>query len=133
MSNTVEASLVWKAEQSFEATSGARGMIVDGEQTAGWSPMQHLLVALGGCMGIDIADILMKMRTPPTRLGLELVGERPEDPPRRFNRITLLLKVEGDVPLKNVDRAVELSRDRYCSVWRTFSQDTEFNVDIEIS
>ena len=133
MSNTVEAKLVWREEHAFEASSGSHQMVVDGNQDAGWSPMQHLLVALGGCMGIDIADILTKMRTPPARMEVELVGERPTDPPRRFQRITLPLRIQGDVPLKNVERAVELSRDTYCSVWRTFSQDTELNVDIELS
>jgi putative redox protein len=133
MSNTVEARMVWKEHHSFSAAAGANELVVDGDQEAGLSPMQHLLVALGGCMGIDIADILTKMRTVPERLEIELVGERPADPPRRFQRVTLKLRIEGDVPLKNVERAVALSRDTYCSVWRTFSQDTEFNVDIELN
>lgn len=133
MSNTVEAHLIWETDQAFQAASGDRQMIVDGEQQQGWSPMQHLLVALGGCMGIDIVDILTKMRTAPSRLEVELVGERPTEPPRRFQRITMKLRLEGDVPLKNVERAVELSRETYCSVWRTFSQDTELNVDVQLS
>ena len=133
MSNQVTAEMEWREGVQFEASSGDHAFVVDGDQMEGASPMQHLLVALGGCMGIDIADILQKMRTPPARLGLSLTGYRPEEPPRRFERVVMTLRIQGDVPLRNVERAISLSRDRYCSVWRTFGQDTVLDVDVEIS
>jgi putative redox protein len=133
MRDDITTRLEWREGVQFEATTGDHRFIVDGDGAAGASPMQHLLVALGGCMGIDIADILGKMRTPPTRLAVSLAGERPEEPPRRFERIVMTLQVEGNVPLRNVERAISLSRDRYCSVWRTLDQGTVLDIDVEIS
>jgi putative redox protein len=132
MNGNTTAQLHWRAGVIFDATAGAHTFRVDGDSSAGASPMQHLLVALGGCMGIDIADILVKMRTPPARLDVALEGERPEEPPRRFTRVVMTLRIEGDVPLRNVERAIALSKDRYCSVWRTFAQDTVLEVDVEL-
>lgn len=132
MTDNVAARLEWRDGVRFEVVTGNHRFLVDGDQAEGASPMQHLLIALGGCMGIDIADILEKMRTPPTRLALSLQGERPEEPPRRFERIVMTLQIEGEVPLRNVERAISLSRDRYCSVWRTLDQDTVFDIDVEI-
>jgi putative redox protein len=132
MKGNTTAQMRWRAGVVFDATTGSHTFRVDGDSAAGASPMQHLLVALGGCMGIDIADILVKMRTPPGRLDVALEGERPAEPPRRFTRVTMTLRIEGDVPLRNVERAIALSRDRYCSVWRTFGQDTVLEVDIEL-
>lgn len=133
MSDHVATHLEWRDGVRFDAATGEHRFIVDGDQRDGASPMQHLLVALGGCMGIDIADILQKMRTPPARLAMELVGHRPADPPRRFERIVMTLQIQGDVPLRNVERAISLSRDRYCSVWRTLDQDTVLDIDVEIT
>jgi putative redox protein len=132
MNDKVATQLEWRDGVRFEAVTGSHSFVVDGDQGAGASPMQHLLVALGGCMGIDIADILEKMRTPPTRLAVSLEGERPAEPPRRFERIVMTVQIQGDVPLRNVERAISLSRDRYCSVWRTLDQDTVLEVDVEV-
>jgi len=133
MSDSVEARLEWRDGVRFEVETGEYRFLVDGDRAEGASPMQHLLVALGSCMGIDIADILEKMRTPPARLRVTLAGERPEDPPRRFERIIMTLQIEGEVPLRNVERAISLSRDRYCSVWQTFDQATVLDIEVEIS
>lgn len=132
MSDSVATRLEWQDGVRFSVATGDHRFVVDGDGTEGASPMQHLLVALGGCMGIDIADILEKMRTPPTRLGVSLEGQRPDDPPRRFERIIMTVQIEGNVPLRNVERAISLSRDRYCSVWRTLDQDTVLDIDVEI-
>jgi len=132
MNDNVATQLQWKDGVRFDVVTGEHSFVVDGDRADGASPMQHLLIALGGCMGIDIADILEKMRTPPTRLGVSLEGERPTEPPRRFERIVMTLQIQGDVPLRNVERAISLSRDRYCSVWRTLDQDTVLVIDVEI-
>ncbi len=131
MNNHVTAEFVWRDGVCFQAALGDHRFVVDGDQVEGASPMQHLLAALGGCMGIDIVDILTKMRTPPVRMAVSLDGERPDEPPRRFERIVMTLKIEGDVPLRNVERAISLSRDRYCSVWRTLNPDTVLDIDVE--
>ena len=131
--NTVKAHLEWKGAMRFDSEFQGHRTEIDGDAENGASPMGHLLAALGGCMGIDIADILTKMRTAPESLRLDLEGFRPAEPPRRYERVILRLEITGDVPLKNVERAVELSRERYCSVWKTFDPATRLDVDIRIS
>ncbi len=90
-------------------------------------------MALAGCMSIDLADIILKGRHPLTALEARLVGERADDPPRRFTRFTLHFIVGGSVPAQAVERAIQLSRDKYCSVWHSLRDDivmeTTFEVD----
>ena len=125
--------LTWSGGQRFSAAVDDHEFSVDGEGAAGISPTQHLAVALAGCMGIDIAYVLEKMRTPPDSLTLSLQGERADEPPRRFLTFRLQVNIVGDVPRASVDRAVALSRERYCSVWHSLAQDTRLAIDVEIS
>jgi putative redox protein len=77
-------------------------------------------------MTTDVALILTRGRHSFRALSSHLVGERAPDDPHRFTRITLNVMVEGDVPADAVARAIQLSRDKYCSVWHSMRQDIEF-------
>jgi putative redox protein len=74
-------------------------------------------------MAADVVDILRKGRHPLTALRVTFVGTRAEQPPRRFLHIDLRFDVHGAVPVEAVERAIALSRDKYCSVWHSFRQD----------
>jgi len=88
--------------------------------------MQLAAFALAGCMAADVVSILQKGRHPVTALRASFSGERAEDPPRRYVRITLHFHVSGAVPGEAIERAIALSRDKYCSVWHSFRQDIDF-------
>jgi len=77
-------------------------------------------------MTTDVAYILTRGRHAFRALSSHLVGERAPDDPHRFTRITLTLVVDGDVPREAVDRAIALSREKYCSVWHSMRQDIDF-------
>jgi putative redox protein len=126
------AELVWSDHVQFNATSGAAAIVVDGDGLAGPSPMQLAAFALAGCMAADVVAILVKGRHALAALRASLTAERAPDPPRRFVRLALMLHVSGAVPPEAVSRAVELSRERYCSVWHSFRQDIELIVDYEV-
>ncbi len=132
-SDTISATLTWRDGVVFDGAIPGLDTVVDGDARLGASPMGHLLLALAGCMSIDIADILAKMRTPAETFSVEVVGTRPEDPPRRFQRVVMTVSIVGEVPAKNVERAVRLSRERYCSVLHTLDPDLELDVDVELS
>lgn len=90
-------------------------------------------MALAGCMAIDVADIVIKGRHPLRALEAKISGERAQDPPRRFTRFTLHFVVTGDVPAHAVERAIQLSRDKYCSVWHSLRQDIDLNTSFEVA
>lgn len=88
--------------------------------THGGSPMQHLLASVGACALMDVEIILRKKRLAFRNLRVECVGSRPDDvTPRPFLDLSLVFRVEGEVPAKAFDDAVRLSVDKYCSVGET--------------
>ena len=79
-------------------------------------------------MSIDVVHILTRGRHPLRAVSTRLIGDRAADEPHRLTRITLHLAIEGDVPDEAVARALQLSHDKYCSVWHSMRQDIEFVV-----
>jgi putative redox protein len=128
----VTAELVWAEELRFGATSGRTAFVVDGNSTAGPSPVQMLAIALAGCMSIDVVDIIRKGRHPLTAFRTSVTGERAPEPPRRLLQVHLQFHVHGDVPAHVVERAISLSREKYCSVWHSLRQDIDLTTAFEI-
>jgi putative redox protein len=106
---------------------------VDGDGAQGQSPMQLLLMSLAGCMAIDVLMILEKSRVPVDSLEVEAIGERAESVPKRFVALTLIYRLSG--PLEEhqakLQRAIELSRDKYCSVLHTLDPGIDFDIRVE--
>ena len=87
-----------------------------GGNDKGIRPMEMLLLGMGGCSSIDVMMILRKARQDVHDCWVELVGERADDHPRYFNKIHAKFFVKGNnIDPKHVERAIELSRDKYCS------------------
>jgi putative redox protein len=89
-------------------------------------------MGLAGCMGADIVNILRKGRHPLTAFRSELTGERAAEPPRRLLSAAMTFHVHGDVPHAAVERAIALSREKYCSVWHSLRQDIELTTSFDI-
>ena len=119
----VVAKLAWKHSLVFDAVSGAHSMVLDGDSHEGPSPMQALAFAIAGCLCMDVAAILAKGRHPFHGLRCEIVAERAQEHPHRFTSVAMSVIVEGQAPADAVERAVQLSRDKYCSVWHSMRQD----------
>lgn len=125
----------WDDEKRFEVETetGVR-VALDGDGEAGPSPMEVLLASLAGCMAIDVVDILRKGREELTGCAVRAEGERREDPPRRYTGIRLVFELEGrGLSRRKAERAVELSRETYCSVSATLAPDLDVSVKIEIA
>jgi putative redox protein len=122
----VTAELVWSDHLRFGVITGPNAIVVDGDGEAGPSPMQLAAFGLAGCMAVDVLSILQKGRHSLTGLRASFSGDRAPDPPRRFTRVTLHFHVTGTVPEEALERAIALSRHKYCSVWHSFRQDIDF-------
>lgn len=113
--------------RAYEGRSEGSGpaVIIDGNGERGPSPMDTLLLSVAACMGIDIEEILGKSRVPLDALDFTVSGSRAEDHPRRYIRVGLDITVSGPRPedAARVERAVELSRDKYCSVLKSLRTD----------
>ena len=128
----IRLSLAWDGELRFTALSDRVPLVIDGASKAGPSPIEALALGLAGCMAVDVVDILTKGRHALGALSAELAAERAPEPPRRFLTVQLHFRVTGDVPEAAVERAIQLSRDRYCSVWHTLRQDIAFTTTFEV-
>jgi putative redox protein len=128
----VTAELIWADALRFGATSGTTAIVIDGDSVAGPSPMQLAAFGVAGCMAIDVLTILQKGRHPLTGLRASFSGERAPGPPRHYTRIALHFHVSGGVRPEAVERAIALSRDKYCSVWHTFRRDIDLTTTFEI-
>jgi putative redox protein len=124
--------LTWIGELKFSGVSNQASMIVDSAGVAGPSPVQALGFALAGCMTTDVAHILTRGRHAFRALRSHLVADRAPEDPHRIVRMSLQIVVEGSAPAEAVDRAIALSRDKYCSVWHSMRQDIEFTVTTDI-
>jgi putative redox protein len=125
--------LIWERDLVFAGASGQASMVLDSAGVAGPSPVQTLAFALAACMGMDVVHILRKGRHDLRGLRIDLTGERAPEEPRRFTAIALRFTVNGELPRDAVDRAVELSRDKYCSVWHSLRQDITLTVTSSVS
>jgi putative redox protein len=88
-----------------------------GGHGAGTTPTELLLLALGGCTGMDVVSILAKMKESYTGFRVELTGEKAQEHPKKFTRIYVDFYLTSDTVLKeNVVKAISLSTTKYCSV-----------------
>ena len=129
-------TLRWSGEGlCFEGgPEGGPSSVVDGGSKAGPSPTDHLLLAFAGCMGADVLDILKKSRVPVGQLEVDVVGTRAPTPPRRFVTIAMTFRLSGpsETDRPKVERALDLSRETYCSVLHSLRPDLELSFEIRM-
>ena len=125
------ADLAWTGDLRFDASINNHSLTLDSASKAGPTPVETLALSLAGCMAIDVVHIITRGRHPLTALRAHLVGERASEDPHRFVRITLQLTVAGP-PRDVVERAAELSHEKYCSVWHSMRQDIDFQVAVAV-
>lgn len=125
----MKTRVIWTGEMGFSSINPSGHEIkMDaseefGGQNSGARPTELLLNAVAGCTGIDIINILHKMRLNPTAFHMEVEGTRAEEHPKRFTAIHVLYALEGDLPEDKVIRAIQLSKDTYCSVAHSLNAD----------
>ncbi len=111
----MKTTTIWKTGQAFDSVQGNSKIEVDGKN--GFSPKALLLTGLAACSGIDVVDILEKMRVPFADLVIETEAEQTEEHPRVFKEIQLHYKLVAEQEhLDKVKKAIDLSIEKYCGV-----------------
>ena len=104
-----------------------------GGAEAGASPMELVLFALGGCTGMDIISILKKMRVAYDEFRITMDFTRTSEHPKVYSDITLHFHFTGtDLPLAKLEKAVALSRDRYCGVQAMLRGSVNITTEIHV-
>lgn len=127
------ARLEWDGEQQFTGFVGKHEVSIDGLQHAAASPVQLLAMAIAGCMAIDLVHILQRGRHGLTSLEVAFRAERAPDHPKRFTRVVMHFALAGAMKPEHVERALHLSREKYCSVWNSLRPDTALETTFEIA
>lgn len=129
-------TLRWTGEGLSFRGAGASGaeVLLDGDGQGGPSPTESLLMSLAACMAIDLKVILEKGRVPVEDLRASVEGVRADDHPRRFTGVHLRFELTGprDEDRDKVRRALDLSRDKYCSVLHTLRPDLDLEMETEL-
>lgn len=100
----------------------------------GVGPMQMLIMAIGGCSGVDIMSILKKGRQVVSRFDIEVTGEKPDGvSPSLFTHIHIRYDLDGDLDVARVRRAIELSLEKYCSVAATLEKTAKISYEYSVN
>ncbi len=119
-----EVKVTWVEKQQFVGTDSGKHSIVmsahNEENATGSKPSDLLLLAVGGCASVDLVDILHKQRQKVHGVQVSVGGEQLPEAPWTFTKIHIEFTVRGqDLAAPAVERAIDLSVNKYCSVAST--------------
>ncbi|MBA2499540.1 MAG: OsmC family protein [Chitinophagaceae bacterium] len=123
----------WKKEHEFDSYLGEHTISVDGKRQAGFNPKALLLTGLAACSGIDVVDILEKMRVTISGFTIITETEQTEEHPRVFKDILLTFQV--NTAMENEDKirkAIDLSLEKYCGVSAMLGKNSKITYKLEI-
>ena len=103
-----------------------------GANDKGMSPMQLLAGALVACMSIDVLLILRKQKEEPSHYKVKIDAyKNPDAVPSPFEKIHLIFEINNAVPFKKINRAIQLSLDKYCSVKASLNDQIKITFEIK--
>ncbi|HYH80953.1 MAG TPA: OsmC family protein [Longimicrobium sp.] len=125
--------VVWEGGRRYRGgPAGGPTLVVDGDREVAPSPVDTLIIAMASCSAIDVVDYLEKRRTPASALSVSVRFSRAPSPPRRLTDAHLTFRVATDSPRDHVERAVQLSFEKYCSVASSLAPDTRLEWSVEL-
>jgi putative redox protein len=137
MKHSIELS--WLEKMSFEATVDEYRITLDanpeaGGQGKGPRPKPLMMVVLAGCTAMDVVHILNKMHLPVEDLSIRVEAETREDFPKDFLYMHLIYEFKGkDLPLEKLEKAVELSQEKYCGVTATLMKAIKITHEVRLA
>ena len=128
-----KAELQWTRERQFVARAGdGPAVVIDGhEPRSGPSPMELVLMGVAGCTAIDVLQIMEKRRANVTDLRIHIRGTRADEFPRRYTHIHIEYLISGTgIKPRDVERAIQLSEEKYCSATASLNATVEHSYKI---
>ena len=137
MSHKIEC--LWKSNMTFEAEVDAHLITMDTDPMVGGDgkgprPKLLLLAGLAGCTGMDVVSILKKMRIEPEYFNIAVEGDLTEEHPKYYNKIHIIYSIKGkNLDIEKVQKAVELSQEKYCGVSAQLRLGAEITYEIHLN
>lgn len=128
----------WTDGMSFEADIDGYKISIDsdpefGGKSKGPKPKPFMMVALAGCTGMDLVSLMNKMRVKYDSLNIIVEGDITEEHPKHFTKMKVIYEISGkEVDLKKVEKAVTMSKDKYCGVSYSYKKAMEMEYEIKI-
>ena len=130
------ATVRWIGGKQFVGIDSTQHSVVlsTKDEGVGMKPSELLLVALASCSAVDVVEILTKKRMPISAMEISFSGEQDQDPPWTFRKINMHFCMTGDkLTEKDVQQAIHLSEEKYCSVAATVRGVAEIVTTFEIT
>jgi putative redox protein len=128
----MKTTTTWKTAHAFDSVQNQSTIQLDG--TTGFSPKALLLTGLAGCTGIDVVDILEKMRVPFASFEIDAEAEQTDEHPRVFKTIHLTYKLKTEEEYREkIQKAIDLSLEKYCGVAAMLKKNSSIEYEIIIS
>ncbi|HKL31794.1 MAG TPA: OsmC family protein [Tangfeifania sp.] len=134
-----QVKISWKDKMAFSAEVNGHEIMLDasekvGGENRGPRPKPLMLAALAGCTGMDVVSILKKMRVEVEDFNVSVEGDLTEEHPKQFSKMHVIYEFKGkDLPMEKLQKAVNLSEERYCGVSATYRQAMEITSEIKVS
>jgi putative redox protein len=113
----MKTTTTWKKNLEFESRQEHNSILLDGNKKHGFGPKALLLSGLAGCSGVDVVEILEKMRIEFDSFEMDTEATLTEDHPKIFKEIHITYKLKTDPANEDkVRKAIDLSLDKYCGV-----------------
>lgn len=126
--------LIWDKDLIFQART-QRGYEIDFDAQVQWgcTPTESLLLSVAGCLAIDVVSFLQKMKAVISKFRVDISGERNPTPPQYYKSIHMTIRISGEnITPKKLDRVIDLSQKKYCSVYHSLRKDLDVKVDYVI-
>ncbi|MEI2740187.1 MAG: OsmC family protein [Chitinophagaceae bacterium] len=123
----------WKKRHEFESKQGENSIKLDGNKENGFSPKALLLAGLAGCSGIDVVDILEKMRVEFSDFTIDTEATQTDEHPKVFKEVLITYRVKTDKENEEkVKKAINLSLEKYCGVSAMLRKNSPVNYKLVI-
>lgn len=124
---------VWEKDHEFTSHLDHNSIKIDASRKHGFGPKALLLAGLAGCSGVDIVDILKKMRVKFSDFQIEVKAAQTEDNPKVYKDIYILYQIKTAKQQEDkVRKAIELSLEKYCGVSAMLRKNSPIHYELEI-
>lgn len=131
-----KVELTWKDNMLFESNHESGSLMIDAPQdeseNRGLRPKALMLSSLAGCGGLDIVSLLKKMRAEVDEFKIDVAAELTDEHPKIYKNVVVTYRFFGkDFKKDKIQKAVDLSVERYCGVMEMFRKFTDVTVNVE--